>query len=351
MKQDGTVSTSRTMYFDCLRLAATLAVIILHASGQNWIAVGVDTFEWQVFNVFDSIVRWAVPIFVMISGALFLGGQQSISRIYRKNILRIATAFVFWSAAYALLAYTAGAEPKSAVFQFITGHYHMWFLYMIVGLYMLVPLLRPIAQNTKLTKYYLALAFVFTFFLPQAINLLSLRSPNLSASVNQALSNFKLSFGMSGYFIAGYYLNKITIPKKWTRLIYVLGLVGFLSTIFLTFLVSQHLQAASEMFYGYLTVNVLLESLAVFVFAKEHLQLSNASARCKTVIQRFSQYSFGAYLVHAMLLELLNQLFSFNTLSMNPLLSVPVITVIVLIVAFALSALLHQIPVLKKYIV
>lgn len=349
MKQEGTAN--RTMYFDCLRLAATLAVIILHVSGQNWSAVGVSTFEWQVFNVFDSIVRWSVPIFVMISGALFLGGQQSISRIYRKNIVRIATAFVFWSAAYALLAFFNGAAPKGVVFQFITGHYHMWFLYMIVGLYMLVPLLRPIVQSASLTKYYMALAFVFTMFLPQAISLLSLRSPNLSATLNQALGNLKLTFGMSGYFIAGYYLSKNTLPKKWTRLIYVLGLAGFFATICLSAIVSHHLQAASDMFYGYLTVNVLLESLAVFVFAKEHLQLSKASVRCKAMIQRFAQYSFGAYLVHAMILELLDSLFSFNTLSMNPLLSVPAITGTVLVVSFALSALIHQIPVLKKYIV
>lgn len=69
--------------------------MVLHISAQNWRVTDVISFEWNVFNFYDSIVRWAVPVFVMISGALFLSREYSIKKIYGKNILRILVAF-FW---------------------------------------------------------------------------------------------------------------------------------------------------------------------------------------------------------------------------------------------------------------
>ena len=78
-KMDVTIQTKtngRILYFDFLRIFATLAVMVLHVAAQNWYGTSVPSFEWQTFNFFDSIVRWGVPIFVMISGALFLNKRE-----------------------------------------------------------------------------------------------------------------------------------------------------------------------------------------------------------------------------------------------------------------------------------
>lgn len=75
----------RTIYFDYLRVMATLAVIMLHMSAQNWYVSDVNGYNWQVFNLYDSIVRWGVPVFVMISGALFL--KKGI--VFKSNIYKI----------------------------------------------------------------------------------------------------------------------------------------------------------------------------------------------------------------------------------------------------------------------
>ena len=58
MKQNGPNLVERTIYFDYIRVFATFAVIILHISAQNWYSTDVNGFDWQVFNFFDSIVRW-----------------------------------------------------------------------------------------------------------------------------------------------------------------------------------------------------------------------------------------------------------------------------------------------------
>ena len=69
------------------------------------------------------------------------------------------------------------------------------------------------------------------------------------------------------------------------------------------------------------------------------------------LLSNLANYSFGAYLVHVLILDQLDILFGINSLSFNPLFSVPVIGVVLFIASFAISGLLHKIPVLNKYIV
>lgn len=62
----------RIYYLDCLRVVAIISVIIIYVSAQNWYTTDVSSFAWQFFNLTDSLVRWAVPLFVMISGVVVL---------------------------------------------------------------------------------------------------------------------------------------------------------------------------------------------------------------------------------------------------------------------------------------
>ena len=104
IKKKNLTQNNRVIYFDYLRIMATIAVIVLHVAGQNFYAPGVNTYEWHVFNIYDSIVRWAVPIFVMISGALFLNTEKqlNIKALYTKNIFRILNDFIFLSLIYCI---------------------------------------------------------------------------------------------------------------------------------------------------------------------------------------------------------------------------------------------------------
>ncbi|MBR4445084.1 MAG: acyltransferase family protein [Solobacterium sp.] len=101
--------------FDVLRVAATIAVILLHVSAQNWHSTDIHSFEWCVFTIYDGLVRWGVPIFTMISGAIFLNRDIPIKKIYTKHILRIITAFIFWSAIYALVNLKNGPGFKETL--------------------------------------------------------------------------------------------------------------------------------------------------------------------------------------------------------------------------------------------
>lgn len=88
------VKNKRKIYCDYLRFFAILAVITLHVAAKNWCSTDVQSFEWGIFNLFDSIVRWGVPVFVIISGSLFLSREIDIKRIYSKYVLRLVVAHI-----------------------------------------------------------------------------------------------------------------------------------------------------------------------------------------------------------------------------------------------------------------
>ena len=173
----------------------------------------------------------------MISGLFFLAGTQSLRQILRKNVLRIVTAFVFWSALYAAYAYFFNKCARStAVTLFFSGHYHMWFLFMIVGLYLIVPLLRPIAQNETLLRYFLLLALVFNFLLPQLGALLSLFSWPLYSSYLSlsGMLYYHFTLGFAAYFMLGRYLSRKELSPKAARWCYALGVAGLIVTVVMT---------------------------------------------------------------------------------------------------------------------
>ena len=97
------IESQRIIAFDVMRIISIFAVILLHYSSQRFY-ISFPSPEWEIRNVYDAMVRWGVPVFVMISGALFLDSNKklSIKRLYTKNILRITCAFLFWSLIYLL---------------------------------------------------------------------------------------------------------------------------------------------------------------------------------------------------------------------------------------------------------
>lgn len=143
------------VYLDLLRILAIIGIICIHA--------GLGTF-----------FTWCNAMFVMISGALWLSKESiGLKKLYTKNILRIITAFIFWSVFYTLfhafvLPHITGDHPtvKEILVMLISGRYHLWFCYLIVGIYIGIPFFYKIAENETLLKYFLTVTFFFSFLVP-----------------------------------------------------------------------------------------------------------------------------------------------------------------------------------------
>ena len=343
----------RVIYFDVLRIVAIFVVVAVHLSAMHWADVDVNSRAWFAFNLYCTAGKWSVPIFVMISGALFLGRDVSISSILKKNVARIATVFLFWSGCYALIDLVFRHAPLSVVLsQFITGHYHLWFLYMIVGLYLLIPLLRPIAQSETLMRYFLLLALIFTFLLPQLVLYFSFISPQLSVVI-KTVSMYTYCYfplGFTVYFVGGYYLSRREFSRREEIILYCIGVAGLLFSIFAPVIHAKAQGAPSGIFYNYNSINVLFTSVPIFVFAKQHLNFPHIGERAYAILRKLSKYSFGVYLVHPMVIELL-QHFGIDTFFCNAFFSVPLLAVFVFAVSTAISALLSRVPIVNKYFV
>ncbi len=351
----------RQYHLDYLRVFASIAIILLHVTALNITSVEVASAEWNFYNICSSATRWGVPVFVMMSGALFLPRDIPIKILYKKYISRMAIAYIVWSAFYAIvdtvghLIFTEGYQiiPAEIIGSFISGAIHLWFLPMIIGLYMCIPLIKQLKQSDKLIKYFLLLSIIFCFIKTQidlvTRYLLSGDIQIIFQNVYTVFGNFNITLvlGYLSYFILGFYLNKTEISKNYRTITYILGVVGLVLTVFLNLLASKIADGFVEAFYGASSVNVLLMSVAVFVWFKYN---AKGYEKINKIVVNLSKYSFGAYLVHIFILQALIALDIQDAIS-NPVLSVPAITIFTSVISYLISLVLNKIPVIKKYIV
>ena len=340
----------RIDYFDYLRVVALIAVLVRHTASQNWYDIDVNGAAWRCFNVYCSLTQYCVPIFVMISGALFLEKEIPVRQIYSKYVLRMAAAFCFWSALYAAVR-ALESGTSGLLTELILGPYHIWFLFMIAGLYMCLPFLRPVAADAGRSRYFLILALLFAIVLPQAETMVrDFGSETLIGRFGAAMMNvgqmrMYMVLGYGGYFLLGYWLSRIELSRRQRITIYLLGILGALTTILLDLSVALRTQQPCDNYYGQFTLGALLESLAIFTFFRY------AGLRPNALVRRLSKYTFGAYLVHLMVVEHTKLLFGLDTLSFWPPLAVPAVSALSLLLSWAVSAALHRIPFVKKYFV
>lgn len=154
----GTGKTMATKHrennYDLLRILSCVAVIVIHVSGQwvdirsgnQYLLAGLN--RQLLVNVYDSLSRFAVPCFVMISGAFILDNPKNLDykAFYRKSFRHVVVPTVIFTILYTLfkvgmnLAGT-GAGWGNVLSGLVAGKpfYHMWYLYMLIGVYLLAP--------------------------------------------------------------------------------------------------------------------------------------------------------------------------------------------------------------------
>lgn len=354
--------TRRIKYLDFLRVISIFAVIVLHVSSENIAIYNVNSIEWQTMNIYESLSRWGVPVFIMISGSLFLNKENiKISDLFSKYILRLIVAYFAWSFLYSfiipLAKFVLMNEEMPSVIQIICsaishdGVVALWFIPMIIGLYICIPFYQIIIKNEYLFRYFLILSFVFSLLLYTLNNIIDdFLNPiiMLKDSINVPIKDMQLYFvlGYSFYFLWGYYLRKHVFSKRTRLYIYVLGVISAIMTILLTRDTCRTNGCFLETYYSNFSINVMLMSTAVFVFAKEMAEKSKWCLR----ISKLSKYCFGIYLVHILVRNIL-MIVGIDTMLFNPALSIIVITAIVSIISFLITYVLSKIPIIKKWCV
>ena len=164
---------------DLIRTVAIILVILLHAAIEPHPIVNIVTQEevvrWLASNVYNSLARPSVPLFVMLTGVLLLQPSkvdEPLSVFFRKRLRRIGLPVVFWGVTYFAWRFFVNGEAltASSILQgVLTGPYmHFWYIYVLIGLYLITPVLRVLLAHAgwKILKYFLLIWFVGTAVVP-----------------------------------------------------------------------------------------------------------------------------------------------------------------------------------------
>ena len=341
----------RILSFDVLRIIAAFAVVMGHVSTEGFLGC-FPSDAWEITNIYASIVRWGVPIFVMISGALFLNHDKKISikKLYTKNIFRIIYIFIFWSLCYALCdsIINNSFNLLDIIRLTLKGPIHLWFLKMLIGLYIAVPILRAVTQEKRLEEYFILIAILTAFIIPILITAIGLFDELVGESVQKYYDVFRIRIasGYVGFFVLGHYLYNYQLSNVLKRFIFLMALLSVIFVILLTHWHSHYIGEPSEEFYHNLTIFTLFESMAVFLIINQLKVPSNYSS----LIVRLSNLTLGVYLIHQLLCLMANNIFGINGMSYNPYYFIPFYSLIIFVASCLVVFLLKKIPIIKKFL-
>ena len=342
----------RNYSLDIIRIIAVLAVILLHSSGGFVADYPLNTNEFVFGNLFDSLSRIGVPLFLMISGALFLDENKKIDlkTILCKNVKNLAIITIIWAIIYSVVNNIIFPlwdreiiNVKSFISGIILGYFHMWYLYMIIGLYIITPFLRKFVskENKTMVLLFISISFCFQFLTP-IINVICNLGLNVSL-VNTWIENFHLDFfgGYITYFMVGWYIVHIGIKQKWVRCsIYLLGAISLVSIILYV-----HFTGDSGNAYANIGAPVFLYSISVFLVLN-NINFNFSEKTAKNIVA-LSKLTFGVYIIHMIFMCLSVKVFPYDGCSA---MYIVVRFVIVAFASFFSSYIISKIPLLKKII-
>jgi surface polysaccharide O-acyltransferase-like enzyme len=354
------VAAPYLIYADVMRAVAAVLVVWAHmacAYLYRPVPPAVTTSDWYAANWMLAISRPCVPLFVMLSGLLLLrNSAQPLSgqAFFQKRIVRVLVPFLLWTVAFVIWrrAFNGEAFPDKEVLKaFIRGTVspHLWFMYMILGLYILTPVIQVYVRSATWRDYcyFIGLWSLVCVIMP-AVQFLTHQEVYLFSFLGMS--------GFAGYYLSGHFLSQVKVPLKWRPWLAGLVVVGTVITALITEVLSKDAGKISDYFYSYLSPNVVLLSIACFLLLKDlpYDQLQQRAPWFYPALKTVSSLSLGIYLVHPMVMGVLESNRLGFTLSgsttLSPAIVVPIGTLIVTLLSMVVSAILRKIPKVGKFL-
>ena len=265
----------------------------------------------------------------------------------------LAVALLVWGTLYAMVDLAAAGAALtwdnmfSAFLQVLRGntHYHLWYLYMLIGLYLVTPVLRAFTRGATRAEFHYALLFGLLLFLNA---LLQVFWPSSTIALYLQRMEIYLFMGYTCCYVAGYYFRHYTIGRVAEILFYLLGAAGLAVTVLGTLYLSHRDGAQNMTLAGYTTPNVLLTAVALVVLFRYAFGPSEERSRNQSVAV-VAQTSFGIYLVHDLFVLLLRHFVLF-ALPIPAAVAIPLWTAVVFLLSFCVAWPIHKIPFVGRYL-
>ena len=318
------------VWLDVVRLVAMFTVVCCHCTDPFNFYPGdspdiVDIKFWGA--VYGAALRPCVPLFVMITGALLLPISGETSVFYKKRIPRVFFPFLIWSVLYNLFPWITGllgVDPRVILdffpysgeevmrqslavsmgyiaelpFNFSLLDVHMWYIYLLIGLYLYMPIFSAwVEKVSERAKLWFLLAWGVTLLLPYYNEFVSQYLWG-TCSWN-AFGTLYYFAGFNGYLLLGHYLRH----HDWTtKQLLGWGIPMFAVGYAVTFFGFRHMTAQPdctaeglELFFTYCSLNVVMMTIPVFMLCKK---VNFTSERMKKVFANLTLCGFGVYMIH-----------------------------------------------------
>lgn len=336
----------RVIYIDVLNILACISVIFLHMNG---IVHGYsNTRAWKTALIFEVVCYWAVPVFIMLSGATLLRYREryNTKEFFKKRFLKVLVPWVIWS----LIVYIIKNKDINII-QFIKDFLYCriesiyWFFPLILYLYCLVPIFSIFTEKEeyrKILKAIVVFIFVFAGIINPVCAILNISVPTI----------FSYCLTHSSYImflLLGYLLSTMSISKKKRIVIYILGILSVLIRYCYTYYMSSKDGVLNKDLFNYCSALSVFLAVAVFVFIK-NIKWENIFEKIhinSNIIAKISSCSFGIYLIHMLAKSKLTNLFGLSTLSIWYR---TVGAIILYLICLLMIYIIKKIPIIKKIV-
>lgn len=324
----------RVVWYDVVRLAAMYILVCCHSADPfNYVPEGsamvADIKFWGA--LWGSMMRACVPLFVMLTGALLLPQRGPVGPFYKKRISRVFWPFLIWSVIYCLfpvLLRLPGGGPDTVrnfipyadqdflaqslplslkhiariPLNYSSIDVHMWYIYMIIGLYLYIPIFSAwVEKASRNAKKWFLIAWGVTLVFPYYNYFID---PYLWGSCpwNQFGALYYFA-GFNGYLLLGHYLKDTEWSLKKTLLI---GIPMFVAGYLMTFAGFRHMtlkpdctEPMAELFWTFNSINVVMMVIPIFLICKK-IQVRNE--KVKALLANLTACGFGIYMIHYLLI-------------------------------------------------
>ncbi len=355
----------RDLTLDGLRCFAIYCVVIMHTAAGLLQFTG-EAARWLMGSIFVAGTFFCVPALLMISGALLLRPlppekELSPAAFYKKRLPKLLIPLLAWSFIYYVRNhFTMGISIYVPTFfkrlATVSLEGHLWYMYMLLGVYMLLPFLRAmdLPSRRPLAWWLVGLTFAFHIadFLSMAV---------WGLTLYHRLEEGFLSVFV-GYVILGYLLYSSPVPsRRWTPLFLFLTLAGWAATVTLHYTQAFVHGDAANKYLQQTSPFIMLMTACLFQLCRQ-LPWQRLSDHWATRLASLSALSYGIYLSHILILQLLKgdigglfngapfpslDVTQFPALGLPDWLGVLVLSTATFLVAAVLTALVRKIPVVR----
>lgn len=320
-------------YISILNVLACIGVVILHTFETGYTSDANFVFEVLI----RAIAYCAVPVFFMITGATLIDYREryDTKTFFKKRLLKVIIPLIIWSIIYFIINFFKGKfSINDLSFKFVFEYFFLvktnpifCFFVVIIGIYLAIPVISLIPQETrrKAFLYIIIITFVFNQFLPDLLY-------HLNLNYNYDLK-FPLTYsGWISFIFIGYYIDKYEIVKKHRVIIYVLGIIGFLTMVVPTIFISYHKNESCSWFDEYYDAPCVLYSASVFLFFKSKINNNQIVTKIMPFFNFVAPTTLGIYVLHIAIRDFLRYFYTYSYFGMNLVLTLSILTICFIVV-------------------